>query len=213
MRKRKKKEERKNSGKAGRLEERKWMGRGKRCAFADWRRVPVELEDAPTSNREALEKYEIAVWKAAFDTISFFLFLFLFRAAACVRATAIRDCVRNLDQGPCRCLPTRNSDIATQRFARELTLFTRSTLPSPLSRPLPDAQSTAVGECVALGADIIRVHVQPSQVHVSPMRCAPGESERLDCERTRYANTSQSPRYKRTKLLLLERKKIFFEVR
>lgn len=36
----------------------------------------------------------------------------------------IHDCARNLDQGPsCRCLPTRNSDIATQRFA--LTLFTQ----------------------------------------------------------------------------------------
>lgn len=34
----------------------------------------------------------------------------------------IHDCERNLDQGPsCRCLPTRNSDIATQRFA----LFTQ----------------------------------------------------------------------------------------
>lgn len=57
----------------------------------------------------------------------------------------IHDCARNLDQGPsCRCLPTRNSDIATQRFA--LTLLARPSLLLP---------TTIVGHtCVAHTCDV-----------------------------------------------------------
>ena len=95
------------------------------------------------------------------------LFLFLFQVG--VRVTAILGSVRNLDQGPCRCLPTRNSDIATQRFARELTLFTQRALPSPPSPPWPVSRWVRTYVCTwnRLGACVLDVCVLPGESEYS----------------------------------------------
>lgn len=95
------------------------------------------------------------------------LFLFLFQVG--VRVTAILGSVRNLDQGPCRCLPTRNSDIATQRFARELTLFTQRALPSPPTPPWSVSRWVRTYVCTwnRLGACVLDVCVLPSESEYS----------------------------------------------
>lgn len=122
----------------------KMARRGKACVYTYWKTLGRRIGRLSKNTRRPFEKPPRHNLLSPFSPPSSPI------------ESPIHDCARNLDQGPsCRCLPTRNSDIATQRFA--LTLFTQRA-PFP-----PHHRWTYVCVCARCNG---RVHVSPMRMHV-----------------------------------------------